>query len=667
MTEPVHSKSNYRPDIDGLRAVAVLAVVGFHSEIGALRGGFIGVDVFFVISGYLISGIIFNSLAHGTFAFTEFYTRRVNRIFPALLTVLAATILIGWGILFPAEFKSLGKHILAGAGFASNFVLWSESGYFASPQKPLLHLWSLAVEEQFYLFFPAVAFIAYKCKWKLDRILVGIVTASFFLNVWTVSHGQGVGAFFAPWTRFWEIISGAILCRYELTRPLAQVVRTNQRLREIGALVGIAALLGAFELIDESMQWPGLWALLPVVATLLLIGSGPNAWVNRTIMSQRLLVAVGLISYPLYLWHWPLIVFGRILYQEQVPRAGRMLIIGISFVLATATYFLIERPIRFGARKRRSAGILLVSILVAGGTGALLMSGLPHPRLAGSYATRVEAATTDEPDLGAHFNKLGDDIIVRSISGDSTAEVDILGDSHAEQYGPRFEKLRALGGKKFPRVTFLTYGGCPPLPHVGRSGVSWDGAKWRCDKFYQIAMRRALNPNVKTIVVSAYWEKYLLKDTSYFSTLDPRRDSLRLKNAGTESVLSDFERDVLNLSRQGKRVFIILSNPSAPAYDPVQLLPARLPGLQNKKAVTLLKKEDIIGPSAGIRRRLTQIAARTSATIIDPTNYLCGATTCSTIEADGRPIYRDWNHLRASYVRDHADFLDIVTEWTYSR
>ena len=206
------SHPKYRPDIDGLRAIAVLSVVAFHAFPNWIRGGFIGVDVFFVISGYLISTIIFENLDSGTFSFAEFYARRVKRIFPALLLVLTASYAFGWFALFADEYKQLGKHIAAGAGFVSNIVLWNEAGYFDSSAetKPLLHLWSLGIEEQFYVVWPLLLWLAWKQKFDLLTITIIVALVSFFLNINGVKEDT-VATFYSPQTRFWELLCGSLL------------------------------------------------------------------------------------------------------------------------------------------------------------------------------------------------------------------------------------------------------------------------------------------------------------------------------------------------------------------------------------------------------------------------------------------------------------------------
>lgn len=370
--------SGYRPDIDGLRAVAVLAVVVFHAFPGRLPGGFTGVDIFFVISGFLISGIITRELEKGTFSLLSFYRRRVRRIFPALLLVMMASLLWGWFYLLPDEYMQLGKHTAAAGVFGSNIVLWRESGYFdaAAETKPLLHLWSLAVEEQFYLVWPVLLVLAF--RWNLNRLtlMVGVVLASLVLCV-VRTPGHPTGSFYLPVTRFWEIGAGALLAHVQtkglwqkmcagLSRMIWEELPSHARYRpwleHTGAGAGLVLVGLGFVLLSRNQAFPGWRALVPVLGAVLVIGSGPGAWVNRVLLSNRWAVALGKISYPLYLWHWPLLVFAHLWSDEgRASRSERIAVVALSFVLAWLTTAFLEHPIRFG-RWKRSKIILFIFI-----------------------------------------------------------------------------------------------------------------------------------------------------------------------------------------------------------------------------------------------------------------------------------------------------------------
>jgi hypothetical protein len=423
------------------------------------------------------------------------------------------------------------------------------------------------------------------------------------------------------------------------------------------SLTGLVLILVALVAIDVTTPWPGYWAGIPVLGTVLIIGAGSNSVPNRVVLSNRTLVRIGLISYPLYLWHWPALVYGRILNQEQVPRAGRIALLLVSFVLAIATYWFIERPIRFGAHKKRSAKWLLGGVGAMAASGLMVQFHLLPSRLDDLYSTSVERAATDEAP-GGTFNRLGTDIVAFELPGDTRRTVAFVGDSHMTQYWPRFVKLSHDTSRNNPRIIFLTYGGCPPLPEVNAHGLSWDGSPWRCPFFHERAMARLADPRVKSVVFGAYWETYLEKG-SMFATRHSNAQLTPLA-AVTDSVFSEFEEEVGALVKEGKHVFIVLSNPSSPAYNPHSMLPARLPWLMNKSMRTSISKGEFLKRSNATMNRLRDIAKRTGASVIDPVNFLCGNDGCPTVSADGEPIYRDDHHLRATYARDHASFMDIV-------
>lgn len=366
----------YRPDIDGLRAIAVISVVLFHAFPSKFRGGFVGVDVFFVISGFLISSIIIGSLKQGKFNFFEFYSRRVNRIFPALLTVLVAAWAFSWFALFAGEFAQLGKHIAGGASFVSNFILLGETGYFDSSAetKILLHLWSLGIEEQFYLIWPIILWAAWRLRINLALTIALVIAASFSLNIYEVSS-SAIKAFYSPQTRFWELLVGAALAYFCNARSV-DGPRKHQKVLSIVSVVSILLILLSVKFISKNYMFPGWWAAIPVLATAMVIYTGPAAWINRNILSSKPMVLIGLISFPLYLWHWPLLVFARILNGGEPTLEIRLAMVAIAVILAWATYRLIEMQLRRARNKTAQTYALAACMLAAGMVGlATLKSG----------------------------------------------------------------------------------------------------------------------------------------------------------------------------------------------------------------------------------------------------------------------------------------------------
>ena len=356
---------SYRPDIDGLRAVAVLAVVLYHAFPTLLRGGFVGVDIFFVISGFLISKHIWEDLAAGRFSIKTFYARRVRRIFPALGLVLLSCLAMGWVILTPGEYEQLGKHITGGAGFVSNIISWKEAGYFdsAADTKPLLHLWSLGIEEQFYIAWPLILVFLWHRPHHAPWMLPSLLGVSLLYSVWLVQH-DAVADFYSPFTRFWELALGAMLAHQAARR-----FRMNDMTRDILSLCGLGLIFAAIWILNSRDAFPGAWALLPTLGAACLIMAGERAWLNRRLLARPAMVWVGLISYPLYLWHWPLLSFARIMESSTPSPALRIGLLFAATVLAWLTFQWIERPLRSRPRSKKVIWMLCLSVFVVAMAG----------------------------------------------------------------------------------------------------------------------------------------------------------------------------------------------------------------------------------------------------------------------------------------------------------
>ena len=356
----------YRPDIDGLRAIAVMLVVNFHAFPEAMPGGFIGVDIFFVISGFLITGIIARELDQQRFSLVGFYNRRIRRIFPALIVVLAATLVLGWLWMLPAAYAQLSADVFASAAFFSNIALLLQSGYFdiESGKKPLLHLWSLGIEEQFYLCWPLILILAARLRLSILAAAAGIALASFVLNVALIGSNP-VATFYLPFTRAWELLAGgALACGWSRISQTAGA--SNWR-----ASAGLLLIAAAAAVLDTHRAFPGWWALLPVAGSVLLL-SAPAAWGCRHVLASRPLVWIGLISYPLYLWHWPLLVFFGIVKFGPLTLNERELILLASTLLAGLIYWLVELPFRFGRPSAlRIAGLCAGMVLIAAAGGVV--------------------------------------------------------------------------------------------------------------------------------------------------------------------------------------------------------------------------------------------------------------------------------------------------------
>ena len=346
----------YRPDIDGLRAFAVLAVVGFHAFPGLFPGGFVGVDIFFVISGYLITGIILKGREQGDFSYLDFYARRIRRIFPTLLLVLAATLVAGYFLLLADEYKQLAGHQIAGTLFYANWAFWREAGYFdvSAELKPLLHLWSLGVEEQFYLLWPLLLALLLRWPRQLGGAILALLILSFAANLAGLQQYPSA-TFFLPHSRFWELLAGAWLASRP---PLPGVLRAGL------AWLGLALLLAGVFLLDRDMAFPGYAALLPVLGAAGLTAAGPGTAPNR-LLGRQPWVFLGLISYPLYLWHWPLLSFPRILTGGEPDWELRLAVVLLAVLLAWLSYRYWERWLRFHPWRRLPLALLGAGLLLA--------------------------------------------------------------------------------------------------------------------------------------------------------------------------------------------------------------------------------------------------------------------------------------------------------------
>ncbi len=363
MGRPRHDMP-YRADIDGLRAISILLVVGYHAQLWPVQGGFIGVDIFFVISGFLITRIILTQASAGTFSSLEFYARRVRRIFPGLIVVLAVTYLIGWFVLLPDGFALLGRSTAAGVAFVSNLFQLGQTGYFApdAAENPLLHLWSLGIEEQFYIFWPPLLVLMFGSKHR--RVWMAAIAAASFGVSLLIFLGYKEWSFYSPISRAWELLAGGIVANRLVERPEGQTQRVPHA-DNLKATIGVAAIAVAAIALNKDSLFPGAEALLPVLGAVLII-IAPNSAVNRVLLSSRPMVLIGLISYPLYLWHWPLLSYLAIM-RNGVPNAVEIwAVVIVAVVLSWLTFRFVETPLRRNPNAVPRLSFALLAVGVAG-------------------------------------------------------------------------------------------------------------------------------------------------------------------------------------------------------------------------------------------------------------------------------------------------------------
>lgn len=632
----------YRPAIDGLRGVAVLAVLGFHAFPEIVSGGYVGVDVFFVVSGFLITGIIARQLRHADFSFADFYWRRVRRLFPGLVLVLAATLALGWFLLLPHEFKQLGKHASAAAAFLANFALWRESGYFdtAAEFKPLLHLWSLGIEEQFYLVWPAVLVALWKRRTMLLAILSLLTIASFALSV-SLAQSAPVANFYWPVSRFWELGAGCLLALLmERGNDAATATHSEERrLPDIGcnilAPAGLALILASVMEFDTTTSFPGLPALLPVIGTLLILATSENAWLERHVLGSPPLVWTGLISYALYLWHWPLLSFLNILEAGPAPLATRWVALGASFLLAWLTYRYVEVPIR---RRRDSRfNIRLAASAAAAGLAGLIIYSMGG--ISQRFDTDIQAlrhGPRRDELCPTRFAPTAPINYCRTTSADPPAIL-FVGDSKAHAI---YEVAAPLLAPEHS-VMLLGRGGCPPMLNVRASG--YDLNEQECEQVWRTFVRYAQRTKPKVIVVVG---------NGSFLINNPKVRLIRPGAAVAESKETIFEygvRSLLSELTQFSRVIYLGEIPGFATAPSCFLRAVRLPGTE---CFPERDRDQVEREMATYNRVLNRVhAAFPEVQMVDAIAMLCAANVCSQ-RPPGKPIlYSDAIHLSPAGAR----------------
>ncbi|WP_431510280.1 acyltransferase family protein [Variovorax sp. DAIF25] len=640
----------YRPDIDGLRAVAVASVVAYHAFPKALPGGFVGVDIFFVISGFLITTIILQSQAAGDFSYRDFYARRVRRIFPALMLVLAATLAFGWYVLLNREFVELGKQAAGGAAFIANFVFWGEAGYFdtAAETKPLLHLWSLGIEEQFYIFWPPLLALAWRRRWPMLRVLWALAVVSFLINVLTI-HPFRTAAFYSPLSRFWELMAGGILACMRLRD--AGTMKPAWR-SHVQSVLGVGLIVLGLVMIRADKAFPGWWALLPVLGAASCIAAGPQGVLNRYLLSNPLMVGIGLISYPLYLWHWPLLVYPRILNGGWEPSEGvRTGAVVAAVLLAWLTYRFLERFTRTRAGAPLLRGLVGIgcAIVLA---GVMVVAGLPA-RNGGEMLQKVTDATVDDGYYdGFTPEKVGPHLVYRVGRGER--KVLLIGDSHMQQYGPRAKALERLAPERMATAYFYTWGACAPIPGMFAEGNP------ACGEQRDGMLQLARAPQIDTVVFGGCWNCYFSGDFPLAYEYREGRAVYPVNNGGPgiAPALSMLGHTMAELVKQNKKVYLLLDNPSGMDFQPQRMIAGSRLGTMT--VVLDSPTAPLPAAQAELNARLRQIALDSGAQVVEPMASLCKDGQCLRVTADGKPVYKDGEHLRPVYTRAHADYVDRI-------
>jgi len=635
--------SPYRADIDGMRGIAVAIVVLFHAFPTLIPGGFIGVDIFFVISGYLISTILITEFETRTFSYGHFYARRARRIFPALILVMGATLAFGWVALFPDEFKMLGKHIVGGSTFLSNVFLWFEVGYFdtAAETKPLLHLWSLGIEEQFYIFWPILLALAFRFRANLFWLTMTLLALSFLVNVGGIRHFPSA-TFYSIASRAWELLIGAMLACLSLQkvsvffggmrRPAADGsgMQTQPLFdsnspggRNALSFAGLALIVLACVLVRGGKGFPGWWALLPTLGAGCLIAAGPQAWVNRVILSNRVLVWVGLISYPLYLWHWPLLSYAQIVESGVPAREIRMAAVAGAIVLAWLTYKLVEQPIRRrGARHPAVAIVLAILVVVVGAAGAWVYKNDGMPARAGIVENanfqKALILVEDVANAAACKKRYGFDTIYEyclMAHVDDAPTIAMVGDSHAYHVVAGLMKYYTGQGEN------LVYFGTR-IPYIGVQPGLNDPYQEATAQMLELVLSTR---SIKTVIIST-----ILKHND--------------ESPEGRLLIEQFRTTLQQLRDAGKEVIYLYDVPTL-NFDPRSCIKrAGIPSSTTNRDCAM----DVADFNKAVQGHNKIVAsalqAFPSVLTFEPARYLCDEQHCLA-KRDNKLLYRDTNHL----------------------
>lgn len=633
-----HSNSiEYRPEIDGLRALAVLPVILFHAGFSGFSGGFVGVDVFFVISGYLITSILLKEIALGRFTLLGFYERRARRILPALFVVVAATVPFAAMWMPDAELANFARSLAAMSVFASNLFFWRNTDYFdpAAAEQPLLHTWSLAVEEQFYIFFPLFLLVAWRLgsRW-LWMTLVAVTLGSLTLAQWGSVHHPAVNFYLLP-TRAWELLTGALAAYWMSTGAQARDSKAVGRLSAILALLGVAMLLYAIFTFDETMPFPSVQTLFPVMGTALIILFATRHCLIGRILASGPLVAIGLLSYSAYLWHQPIFALFRLSPVQTTISQGWVYtgLIALVFLLATWSWHYVEAPFRDRHRVSRPR----VFQSAAFGIATLASVGLA---LNIAFSPAPSATLSDIRDCeGIEFG--ASEVVCKRI-GNGPRHVVLFGDSHVLPLLDAFDRNAEF------TYSFVSVPGCPPL--VGLERYDGIGNSSNCDRPGQIRgyadQVAAMQP--ETVILVGRWTLYMhgwqkknvLQKRHHLMRLESGQEGLspvEVVAAGLEATVGYFQR-----TSPMSRLYILEQVPDIQMYGHVKTVASSLGDAIPRQQIDAWDQDE--------RQMLDSVAREGKLGILRTKQYFCTSTDC-TIARGKDYYYLDDNHLSSSGAR----------------
>jgi peptidoglycan/LPS O-acetylase OafA/YrhL len=655
----------YRADIDGLRTVAVIPVVLFHAGLSLFSGGFVGVDVFFVISGFLITGILLQSIEEKRFSILDFYQRRIKRIFPALLLIMTATTALGLVFFTPARFLEYSQSLVSVSIFSSNFYFWKSVDYFSTQAhiQPLLHTWSLAVEEQFYIFYPILLLIVARTKFDLKYVLIAIFVISLALASVLIYAAPGAVFYMLP-TRAWELVLGGLIAT-GFPSP-----SSNRRVTLVCSIVGVVAITASVVFYTSETIFPGLTALPPAIGAALLIWSGISTQSPvHKILSAKPFVLIGRASYSFYLWHFPLFAFAAYLTGGKFSAAVGLAISFVSFSLSLVTLRWIETPLR-NSKNAKTVPLLLTGMIAAGLAGLYLMNtdGLPSrlSPIAANYAKTAE-------DKNIHPIKCmsNGDIIVPpekacKFGNMSSKPVALLwGDSHAMVTATALEKAALRKNSAF---LFAAAADCPVGIGFGISAstatkITSGRAYQFCQKYNDSMLQLALrNPDIQSVVLSARWTNWRLGEAE--NPVETPWDIRLFDDDGTAVSKTDnariFEKGFITLIRRlnaaGKKVYIVGPLPEPKLDVPQTLFVARYGFTKPPEPIRV---KDFLARNEKILNIFTRVSEVAPVRIISPHERLCNTLECAVVDKN-EPLYFDHNHLSVYGAEKTSPIYDIV-------
>lgn len=625
----------YRPDIDGLRAIAVLAVLFFHAGLPFFEGGYVGVDIFFVISGYLITSIILREIDQERFSILQFYERRFRRILPPLIVVVFLTLIAGLYLLPSDGILGLGYSAITTALMSSNMLFYFESGYFggAAEMKPLLHTWSLAVEEQFYIFFPLILiFISRRNKAHYLRYFLILGVLSLVACILLTQLKPSAAFYWIP-TRTWELLIGSLLALKvfpELSKSSSEAV----------SLTGAGLVLAAIFTYDAQTPFPGYTAILPTLGTGLIIyaGGSQTPWVNR-FLSVKPVVFIGLISYSLYLWHWPIIVYTKIWNISHLDYLTISLMLLIIMGVSIVSWKFIEGPMRqkkFLAHQKPllTTSLIVMSLMVVFGWGLVKEGSQTKDPLWKKWNScqKVSQRLRNQQGL-CHIG-----------APQGEPEFLLWGDSHAKALASGVNLSAQEAGVQ---GSIATRSACPPLTSVGRPG------KAACPQFNQSVLNfLAESPQIHTVILSGRWA-LSAQGTRYkqeygqpvqLTDLKPEQAVESFNEIQAQTLFEKgFIRTLKKLHELGKKVIIVSGVPEVGLDVPHALNSAHLRGLNVDQTIAPSWEEYQLRQKE-VSSFLQKVSTQPGVKVIHPASKLCQQNSCQ-VEAEGQALYRDDDHL----------------------